>query len=215
MIERLADGSWRFATYVWNADGTAAEVAPEDGLRALAVSAAPNGRYAVPSRDDCLACHGGPAVPVLGFSALQLAPELRELVARGLVKNLPASLLASPPRIAAATPTARAALGYLHGNCGHCHNDAGAVAGVDLVFAQQASDVDASAGKTLRSVFGRTSRFSAAGSAATTRDSVIVQRMRSTSPYTRMPPLGVHVVDREGVALVERWIQESTEENTP
>jgi hypothetical protein len=39
--------------------------------------------------------------------------------------------------------------------------------------------------------------------------------MRSTSPYTRMPPLGVHVVDREGVALVERWIQESTEENTP
>ena len=33
-----------------------------------------------------------------------------------------------PPRIAAATPAERAALGYLHGNCGHCHNDEGPLA---------------------------------------------------------------------------------------
>src|SRR5262249_15711432 len=52
MIERLADGSWRFATYVWNFEGTAAELAPDEGFRALQVAAAPNGRYAVPSRAD-------------------------------------------------------------------------------------------------------------------------------------------------------------------
>src|SRR5690349_21624340 len=68
MIERLPDGSWRFSTYVWNADGTDAELAPEQGVRALAVASAPNGRYAVPSRTDCLACHDGAPVPVLGFS---------------------------------------------------------------------------------------------------------------------------------------------------
>ena len=33
-IERLADGSWRFATYVWNAAGTEATLAPDDGIRA-------------------------------------------------------------------------------------------------------------------------------------------------------------------------------------
>ncbi len=47
-IERLADGSWRFATYVWNTAGTEAMLAPEQGMRALAVAAAPGGRYAVP-----------------------------------------------------------------------------------------------------------------------------------------------------------------------
>ena len=51
MIERLADGSWRFATYVWNAGGTDAMLAPDDGSR-IPVSNAPNGRYTVPSRTD-------------------------------------------------------------------------------------------------------------------------------------------------------------------
>src|SRR5512135_153247 len=31
MIERLRGGAWRFASYVWNAEGTDAVLAPEDG----------------------------------------------------------------------------------------------------------------------------------------------------------------------------------------
>ncbi len=144
-MERLADGSWRFATYVWNQEGTDAVLAAEDGA-VLPVSAAPGGRYVVPSRNDCLACHEGPSVPVLGFSALQLSPDrdplaphaeparndhanLSNLVASGRLRNLPRRYVEQPPRIAAASPTERAALGYLHGNCGHCHNDAGALTG--------------------------------------------------------------------------------------
>ena len=73
-IERLADGSWRFAAYVWNEAGTDAVLAAEDGA-VLPISAAPGGRYTVPSRNDCLACHEGAPVPVLGFSALQLSPD--------------------------------------------------------------------------------------------------------------------------------------------
>ena len=51
--------------------------------------------------------------------------DLKTLAARGLVRGLPARVTATPPRIVAATPTARAALGYLHGNCGGCHTGAG------------------------------------------------------------------------------------------
>ena len=184
LIERLADGSWRFATYLWNAQGTDAELAPEGGVRALPVASAPNGRYVVPSRADCLACHEGPAVPVLGYSAVQLD-----------------------------TPLAPA-LGYLHGNCGHCHNEAGAVAGIDLVLAQRAADPAASAERTLDSLFGRESRFRAPQSSALQRDDVVVQRMQSANPYTRMPPLGVTVADREGIALVQRWIQQTRKERS-
>jgi hypothetical protein len=152
-IERLADGSWRFAAYVWNQEGTDAVLAAEDGA-VLPVSAAPGGRYVVPSRTDCLACHEGAPVPVLGFSALQLSPDrdplaphaeparnyhanLSNLAASKRLRNLPRRHVVQPPRIAAASPTERAALGYLHGNCGHCHNDDGALAGVELVLAQQ------------------------------------------------------------------------------
>jgi hypothetical protein len=228
-VERLADGSWRFATYVWNEQGTDAELAPPRGT-VLAVAAAPAGRYSIPARSDCLACHDG-SPPVLGFSALQLSPDrdplaphadaktatfvdLKSLAARGLIRNLPQRLLDSPPRIAAASPTARAALGYLHGNCGHCHNDSGALASLDLALAQQAAAPGASAERTLKSLLGHSSRFRppdgnqskrlVAGSEA---DSVLAVRMKAANPMARMPPLGVKVSDSEAIALIERWIK--------
>lgn len=227
-IERLADGSWRFATYLWNAEGTDAQLVPEDGTVAP-VAGAPGGRYSVPSRNDCLACHEGPAVPVLGFSALQLSPDrdplaphaeparsehtnLRRLVESGLLRNLPQAMLESPPRIAASSPTARAALGYLHGNCGHCHNAAGALTGLELILAQQAGRDARSAERTLQSLLGHSSRFRPQGADATQRiatghgSSVLTLRMKTDNPLARMPPLGVQVVDTEGVALIERWI---------
>jgi len=228
LIERVTDGSWRFATYVWNADGTDAVLAPEDGV-VVAASDAPGGRYSVPSRSDCVACHEGPAVPVLGFTALQLSPDrdplaphaepkrtgqvdLASLVERGALRGLPPELLAAPPRIEAPTPTARAALGYLHGNCGHCHNAAGALTGLELVLAQQAERDAHSAERTLESLLGHSSRFRPHGSEATQRiaadqgSSVLTLRMKTDNPLARMPPLGVQVVDTAGVALIERWI---------
>jgi len=217
LIERLADGTWRFAAYVWNADDSDALLAPDGGVLAVAAGA-PGGRHAVTSRTDCLACHEGAAVPVLGFSALQLSPDrdplaphadrvgpqhadLRTLVAQGRLVNLPAALLA------------RAALGYLHGNCGHCHNEAGALDGLDMVLAQRAAPSPASVDRTLQSLLGQSSRFRPTGTAAAQRIArdgsgthMLTLRMRTSNPLARMPPLGVQVIDDEGVALVERWI---------
>ncbi len=178
-LERLADGSWRFAAYVWNAQGTEALLAPAQGIAALPVAEAPGGRYAIPSRTDCLACHEGAAVPVLGFSALQLAPDLPRLSSLNIFRRLPADA----PRIAARSAAARAALGYLHANCGHCHNDAGPLKEVGLVLAQPAAG---------------------AGIADPRR---LLARLRSRNPLTRMPPLGTALVDAEGVALLESWLR--------
>jgi mono/diheme cytochrome c family protein len=185
-IERLGDGTWRFTTYVWNAQGTDAVLAPAEGIAGI------------PSRSDCLACHEGAAVPVLGFSAVQLANELADLAARGHLRNLPASFLAAAPRIAAPSAAGRAALGYLHGNCGHCHNDAGPLANVDLALAQRAAAPAESAARTLHSVLSR-------------GPGVLARRMQSKNPLTRMPPLGVSVPDAEGISLVERWIRQDLE----
>jgi mono/diheme cytochrome c family protein len=230
-LERLADGSWRFATYVWNEAGTGATLAPADGIDAHPAQGAPGGRYAIPSRTDCLACHEGPSVPVLGFSALQLSPDrdplapharpprpqdenLATLARRGLLRGLPSALLEKPPRIAAGDATSRAALGYLHGNCGHCHND-GALGGVELSLAQKAASPGESAERALASLVGHASRFRPREAAAVQRvvpgdpeSSVLVARVKSTNPSARMPPLGVQVADREGIGLLERWVRE-------
>ena len=239
-IERLADGSWRFAAYVWNKDGTDAILAPaETGVRlpTTKTRAAP---YTVPSESDCRACHEGAAVPVLGFGALQLSPDrdplaphaepakpdatdLRTLVARGVVRNLPQKLIHNPPRIAAASPVERAALGYLHGNCAHCHNESSEGAGVPIAakLEQKVSD-SKSTSLVLGSLIGSTSRFRGASSAAPTQlivpgrshASVLPLRMRSRDPRVQMPPLGTSVPDNEALALIERWInqKEATDE---
>jgi hypothetical protein len=167
-IERLADGSWRYATYIWNESRTTARLAPKGGA-IVPVDGAPGGRYAIPSRDDCLACHEGAPVPVLGYSAVQLEETLRGV-----------------------SETARAAAGYLHGNCGHCHND-GALGGVDLRFAMAARDPAGSHQRTRESL--------------TARSHDVLRRVRSDNPYVRMPPVGVRLPDAAGAAVLERWLR--------
>lgn len=212
-LERLRDGSWRFAAYAWNAEGTSASLVPQRGIPALPVAAAPGGRYAVPSRSDCLACHGSAPVPVLGFSALQLSDELRALAARGVVQGLPAAWLRDPPRITGATPLERAALGTLHGNCAHCHNTGENRVPLALTLAQRAADPAASRDEVLRSITNAAARYQpAAGGQARIAvpgqadDSLLVQRMASRNPRLQMPPLGTQQIDAEGLALVRRWI---------
>lgn len=151
MIERLADGSWRFAAYAWNAEGTEATLAPEEGIPARGI----------PSRADCLACHEGAPVPILGYSAVQLEGRVADPV-----------------------------LGYLHGNCGHCHN-ANALPSAGLHFAQSAADPQRSAQRARESLEGRAS--------------AVLARMNSHNPYYRMPPLGVRIADAQAIAAIERW----------
>jgi Planctomycete cytochrome C len=210
-IERAADGQWRFAAYAWSADGREAELVGARGT-VLAVRDAPGGRYAVPSRGDCLACHGGAATPVLGFAARQLAPELPSLVARGLVRGLPQRLIDAPPAIAAASAIERAALGTLHGNCAHCHHAAGGQVPVRLNLMQRVADPQQSAADVLRSLLDTPTRYQPGETTARAvvpgdaAASVLLQRMRARDGRTQMPPLGTDHPDAPALALLAHWI---------
>ena len=213
VIERGAAGRWRFAAYVWNEAGTEALLAPEAGVTLTGVQGMPGGRYRVPSRADCVACHEAGPATLLGFSTLQLSSDrdplaphatpapagslLPDLAARGWLSGLPAGLVAVPPRIEGRTPEERAALGWLHGNCGHCHNARGPLASLGLVLARPSAGA-------------RPERPLPVG--------LMLARLRSTNPFTRMPPAGVQVADHEAIALVERGLAGSrhvTEEKHP
>jgi hypothetical protein len=235
LIERLADGSWRFAAYVWDAAGRSATLAPAEGV-VVPVPAAPGGRHAVPSRADCLACHGSAAVPVLGVGTLQLSPagrrdrlddgvapggrrrsaaemDLLALARRGWLSGLPQPLLDAPPQIAARTPVERAALGMLMGNCAHCHNASPNRVPLRLDLAPTVAEPQAALDRVLRSLVGAHSRWQAAPdrhaavvAPGASADSVLVQRMFSREPRVQMPPLGTAWPDHEALALLARWI---------
>ena len=228
-----ADRQWRYATYVWAADGQDAVLAPERGAVVSPVPEAPGGRVAIPSRADCLLCHDNGNTPVLGFSALQLsaAPaalaaahghaaeparlDLARLLRSGRLDNAAPTWLQAGPDIDAANPTERAVLGYLHANCGHCHNDTGPLASLELALAQSARPASGSAARTLATLLRFKSRYTlplaeplaqriAPGNPAA---STLLHRLRSTNPSARMPPLGVSAIDSEAAALVENWIR--------
>lgn len=230
-IERTRAG-WQFASYAWNEDETEATLVPEEGLR-QSVPIADGVRHAIPSRSDCRVCHEAGPVRVLGVSALQLSPDrdpnaphaepvppggldLPGLASRGLVRGLPREYLTSPPRIESASPTARAAIGYLHANCGGCHTDAGELK--SLAFAlnyRLAGPLDWGPGVLLTAV-GRPSHFKVPDAddlvervcAGRPDKSVLLARMSSRNPLLQMPPLGTRMPDTDAIQLITRWIAE-------
>jgi len=229
-LERRADGQWLYAAYAWSPDGRDAQLVSMRGKRG-AFPLAGGRSHTIPGVTDCKACHQGGPSEVLGFSALQLSPDrdpnalhaetgpeagldLRTLVARGLIVGLPPAILETPPRIEASTSTERAVLGYLHGNCGHCHNAQGPLQNVGLFLRQNAGRSDRAAVAT---TVDHPVKKPAPGQSPDAVDriepgyperSALMQRVSSRYPALQMPPLGTALVDDEAVALLYRWIAE-------
>ena len=138
------------------------------------------------------------------------------LIERGLLKSYPAEWAKTPPRIAAASPTARAALGYLHANCGNCHNPAGTLNSLTALLRHSVAPAAASETAVATAV-GRTGRFAIPGLApgetflirpGDAARSAVLFRMATRDPYRQMPPLGTKIADAQAVELIRRWIQD-------
>lgn len=228
----LTPAGWIYAVYVWTEDGSDAVLAPKAGVLSHA-EVAPGRRHAIPSEADCLGCHRAGRAEVLGFTALQLSPDrdplaphaeavregdlnLATLAERGLLRGLPPDLLRPPPRIDAPTPRGRAALGYLHANCGTCHDSRGPLAPLGVSLRQALRPGEARA-QPAAEVIGHPTQFTPPGvppgggvwiAPGAPSASAVVQRMQSRNPAVQMPPLATQVVDAEAVTLVREWIEQ-------
>jgi hypothetical protein len=230
---------WQFATYVWNDDETEAPLAPEMGI-SQSVPIRDGVRHAIPSRIDCRACHEAGPVRVLGVTALQLSPDrdpnaphaepkpvggvdLADLMKRRLVRFVPPAIARTPPRIEAPSPTARAALGYLHANCGGCHNGVGELKSLAFALNYPLACPRGEPPPVLLTAVGQPSKFKLPGEADTVERvcagrperSVVVARMTSRHPLVQMPPLGTRIVDDDAVQLIKRWIAEDVGSREP
>ncbi|WP_342374810.1 hypothetical protein NVS55_26220 [Myxococcus stipitatus] len=218
LLWKKPNGTWLRTTYRWSDDGKRATELT-DGEKKVPDTGTPG--HEIPSQTDCVACHGGREDEVLGFEAVSLAHEsakgltLAKLVEEGLLSHPPEKA----PRVPG-TPLDQDALGYLHMNCGvSCHNTnplaLGGASGLMLrLEAAELGGVEQTdAWKTsvgVRSFFRTTGLFGDSVPRVAPGDvkrSTMLHRMNARGLPVQMPPLGTHVVDKEGVARVQRWIE--------
>lgn len=212
LLEKQGPGKddWFMMAFEWNDAGTDA-VAVKDG-----VVNAKGTEHDIPARIKCWDCHGNMADRVLGFSALQLSHDgpgvtLDTLIAEG-------ALSAPPPgsfSIGGAEPEKKA-LGYLHANCGSCHNDGGAsepYVSVKLQLWSHTAEVGSPETSMVyqTTIGAETESFKGTGGKRVVpkdlANSILYQRfIHEVGTELHMPPIGTEVVDPTGKQIIEDWI---------
>lgn len=204
---------WVALPYRWNAEQTDAALALAGGRVDLTTPAGEAISYAIPNKNQCKTCHSkdGAVLPI-GPKARNLsAAWLGEMVKQGALDRVPERGGSLPVWAArrAGDPAAPLARAYLDVNCAHCHQPGGGASNSGLDLRWEQADPHA---------YGIMKRPVAAGRGAGDRDfaivpghpeqSILLYRMDSTEPGIAMPEIGRSSIDREGVALVGRWIAE-------
>jgi hypothetical protein len=207
---KVNERAWYFMSYAWNADGTDT-VAARQGVPNVAGT--DHDSYEIPAAETCFTCHHGSADQVLGFEAVALAmPNASGLTLADLARR---DLITQPvdAPVIPGNDVARAALGYLHMNCGvSCHNqtpvaearwtnlhlrlEPGELGMIETTDTYRTAVGMPSGGDSLLRI--------APGDA---EHSALIRRATLRGDDLQMPPLGSHVVDAEGLALVRAWIQ--------
>jgi len=231
MLWRTGDGSWSFASYVWNEAQTDATLAPPEGIRNV-LTLAPGKAHSVPSLEDCRACHDN-GTAVLGFTALQLSTDrdplaphaeavqpgtmtLQTLVDENRIAPARAEFRTRPPRIPGDALT-RAVMGYLSANCGHCHNDHSPLATARMPLLASAYPASDQVERTIDTLRALTTKWdvphTSPGTTTFVRPgepdvSALFVRMRSRRPSSQMPPLGTSLPDHSALQLIQAWIMD-------
>ncbi len=210
LVERYGTGpeDYWMGAFVWNAAQTDADLAPDGAQN---VGGTP---HDVPSQKDCGVCHRGDVGRVLGFSAIQLTapaagPDLRALDAVGLLSQSPAA--GGYPL--GADPATAKALGYLHANCGHCHNPNGTSwPDTRMVLRSVVADTGLDTSSVVRSLAGVQLEYWRGGAIklrvtpGLPDQSAVVARMSTRGDMNQMPPLATEVVDATGLETIRQWV---------
>lgn len=202
--------SWFMMAYHWTADQSDAVALPRG---AKDVSGTP---HDVPSETDCATCHENVPDRVLGLSAIQLSHALPGVTLASLTAD--GRLTSAPTAAGYPVPgdeTARRALGYLHANCGNCHNPTGSV------FSRVCLDLwlstTALASVEVTSIYASSHGVRVSSQSAPSGvdcrlngqslvNSSLYTRMNTRGPETQMPPLASERIDDAGLASVAAWI---------
>jgi hypothetical protein len=212
--------SWTATSYAWSADQLSVSPANVNG-----VTNALGTPLDIPSQSNCSRCHTmSGADAAIGFNAIQLNHEgegmtLTTLLDESLLVNGAPGVALNVSVDNAVIPgdaTTKAGLGYLHGNCGHCHGGPNPPRGMRLwspVGMTDLSDSPIFQTAVCKCIQGWTGRSNSDGDPYVLRVapshealSGIIGRMSRRGAGEQMPPIGTEVVDPTGLAAVKAWI---------
>ncbi|RMG93918.1 MAG: hypothetical protein D6705_17445 [Deltaproteobacteria bacterium] len=227
LLVRDETEGWVPYTYIWAEDESDAYFhAAGDRIEVHFVDengAEAEQEYIVPNTDECDSCHArddethllGLVTPQVNFEGElgdgTVGNQLERLADAGIFDG-PIPATDTLPRFVdpfGTAPLTDRVRSYLHANCSHCHRPGGDAAQAGLDFT--AFDPD-----PLPAKLGVCKEPVAAGPGTGGREydvvpglpdeSILVYRMESTDPETRMPELPIRIPHADGIALVREWI---------
>lgn len=206
-VLRRTKQEWDYAIYQWNEAGDDAELM--EGKRSVTVSLSDRDgdfEHTIPSHRDCQQCHESKASFVLGFDATQLLDD-SDPDGSTLMRAADAGLLSDPelPEPVDEDEETVEFLGFLYGNCVHCHNGSNGVS----------SSFDMRPQVALQNLIGQETESSAGsvGIRVVPGDpeaSILYQAISGESDdpeLKEMPPLGVQRRDLDSIERVHEWIR--------
>jgi len=209
-------------TYKWRPDNSDAELLTTNLLETTPIHTASGNRtqsWYFPSREDCRTCHTRLAGAVLGAKTRQMNRDFA--YPSGVIDNQlrawnhiglfdpPLDESAPPnfPKLAKSDDTSRSLEGrarsYLDANCSHCHRPNGTVASFDARYDTPLAEQNLIKGPVLIDEGIDNASIIAPNDIWR---SIALVRMRTLEGF-KMPPLAHQVLDRNGIDLIERWVQ--------
>lgn len=229
-ILHFDNGSWNPYSYLWNDDGSDAELVPSIGANKSVhwpdndeLSSSSVRTWRANATNECRMCHDAAAGFVLGFNPQQLrrpiesGPEhlthYEAMHKAGIIESqgLPAHdyTLVNPqdPKL----DLNDRARSYLHANCSMCHHKRGnAIVGFFLRRELPFDQLNTNRGTGIGTFGMQNARIIAPGDPYR---SVLMYRM-SKLGYSHMPYIGSQVVDSHGVTLIAEWIRSLSPDRT-
>src|ERR1051325_417812 len=209
-------------TYKWRPDNSDADLLATNLLESISIRTASGTRtqqWYFPSREDCRTCHTRLAGGVLGPKTRQLNRDL--MYPSGVTDNqlrawnhiglfdsgfdeAPLHTYLSLARSEDTTKTLEErARSYLDANCSHCHRPSGTVASFDARY-----DTPLAAQNLIKGGVLIDEGIDNAAIIAPNDiwRSIALVRMRTLEGF-KMPPLAHQALDRNGIKLIEQWVQ--------
>lgn len=215
---------WVFAEYVWNEEQTEAVLDLNGSFVDIEWEQDSDTRriqYRIPAEAECITCHKVNEVPFpigtkprnLNLSNLYntgVQNQLDKLAEFGYLANVESSdaISSVPDYNDNSIPLENRVRAYLDINCAHCHADQG-----HCDYRPIRLDYESTINYTNLGVCISPDEVINQGLGdiivpGNPRNSVLHFRMNSTNEATRMPLLGRSIVHKEGVELIEDWINE-------
>jgi len=212
LMRHTDTGNWGGYTYRWNASHTDATLVADGQEVSIGKQT-----WIYMRVGDCIVCHNPAAGDSLGLKVRQLntamtypstsrsANQLGTLVHIGMFSNAFAVQAPYPDPHDTSLSITERARSYLQTNCSNCHRPGGNTgAQFDLRYSTPIDKMNICDAKQVRGSLGvEGERIVAAGKP---EQSILWLRMGTRSNY-KMPPLGSHRVDEQGVALLHEWIR--------